>query len=83
MCGIPCRAAEQSARRRGQPQPLSTERRRRAGLAIRTAHLDAAFGGLTRREQRIYDMAHRQGYSTGYNVGYRALPWGMPVLDPA
>ena len=83
MCGVPCRAAEQSARLRGKPQPVNAERRRRAGLAIRTAHLAADFGGLTHREQRIYDLAHRHGYSTGYGVGYRALPWGMPVLDPA
>ena len=83
MCGIPCRAAAQSARLRGQPQPVNAERRRRAGLAIRTAHFAAEFGSLTHREQTIADRAHRFGYSTGYGVGYRALPWGMPVPDPA
>ena len=83
MCGIPCRAAEQSARLRGKPQPVNAERRRRAGLAIRTAHLAADFGGLTRREQHIYDMAHRHGYSTGYGVGYRSMPSAMPDRETA
>jgi len=81
MCGIPCRAAEQSARLRGKPQPLNAERRRRAGLAIRTAHLNAEFGILTRREQHIYEMAHRHGYGAGYGVGYRLLPSATPARD--
>ena len=81
MCGIVCRAAEQSARLRGQPQPVNAERRRRAGLAIRTAHLAADFGTLTRREQQIYTTAHRSGYGMGYNVGYRALPSATPVRE--
>ena len=81
MCGIPCRAAEQSARLRGKPQPLNAERRRRAGLAIRTAHLEAEFGILTRREQHIYEMARRHGYGAGYAVGYRLLPSAMPKQD--
>ena len=83
MCGMPCRAAAQSARLRGKPQPLNAERRRRAGLVIQAAHLAEEFGGLTHRELRIADRARRFGYLTGYSVGYRAMPWGMPVLDPA
>jgi hypothetical protein len=82
MCGIPCRAAEQSARLRGKPQPVNAERRRRAGLAIRTAHLNAEFGILTRREQQIYQQGHRSGYGMGYGIGYRSMPSATPVREP-
>ena len=81
MCGIVCRAAEQSARLRGKPQPLNAERRRRAGLAIRTAHLAEEFGGLTRREQQIYQTGHKSGYAMGFGIGYRLLPSAMPKQD--
>lgn len=81
MCGVVCRAAEQSARLRGKPQPVNAERRRRAGLAIRTAHLAADFGGLTHREQRIYQTGHKSGYGMGYNIGYRSMPSAMPKQD--
>lgn len=83
MCGILCRAAEQSARLRGKPQPVNAERRRRAGLAIRIAHLAADFGGLTRREECIASMSHRHGYAIGYSVGYRSMPSAMPDRETA
>jgi hypothetical protein len=78
MCGKVCRAIEQSARLLGQPQPVNAERRRRAGLAIRTAHLAADFGTLTRREQQIYATGHRSGYGMGYGIGYRSMPRATP-----
>ena len=81
MCGKVCRAIEQSARLTGRPQPLNAERRRRAGLAIRTAHLAADFGTLTRREQQIYAVGHRSGYGMGYGVGYRSMPSATPVRE--
>lgn len=81
MCGKVCRAIEQSARLLGKPQPLNAERRRRAGLAIRTAHLAADFGTLTRREQQIYTTAHRSGYAMGYGIGYRSMPSSTPVRE--
>ena len=81
MCSAVCRAIEQSARLTGQPQPLNAERRRRAGLAIRTAHLAADFGTLTRREQQIYTAGHRSGYGMGYGIGYRSMPSATPVRE--